>query len=88
MTNSPKKGLTFPSARDIYRAMAKHTETLTELLKRAIASSGLTFTDIQRATGVQRASLLRFMRGETSLRLDKADDLAEYFGIESRLKGK
>ncbi len=71
---------------DTYRAMAKHTETMTELLKRAIASSGLTFTDIQRATGVQRASLLRFMRGETSLRLDKADDLAEYFGIESRLR--
>ena len=61
---------------------------MTDLLKRAIANSGQTFTDIERATGVQRASLLRFLRGETSLRLDKADDLAEYFGIECRTKEK
>jgi transcriptional regulator with XRE-family HTH domain len=68
--------------------MRKHKNSMTDLLKQAITNSGRTFTDIERATGVQRASLLRFMRGETSLRLDKADDLAEYFGIESRLKGK
>ena len=61
---------------------------MTDLLKRAIANSGQTFTDIGRATGVQRASLLRFLRGETSLRLDKADDLAEHFGIECRTKEK
>lgn len=68
--------------------MRKQKNSMTDLLKQAIANSGRTFTDIERATGVQRGSLLRFMRDETSLRLDKADDLAEYFGIESRLKGK
>ena len=68
--------------------MAKRKEAMTDLLKRAIANSDQTFTSIERATGVQRASLLRFMRGETSLRLDKADDLAKYFGIESRTKEK
>jgi transcriptional regulator with XRE-family HTH domain len=68
--------------------MRKQKNSMTDLLKQAIANSGRTFTDIERAAGVQRASLLRFMRGETSLRLDKADDLAEYFGIESRLKRK
>ena len=58
------------------------------MLKRAIANSDRTFTDIEKATGVQRASLLRFLRGETSLRLDKADALAEHFGIECRTKGE
>jgi plasmid maintenance system antidote protein VapI len=68
--------------------MRKQRNSMTDLLKRAIAQSGQPFMAIERATGVQRASLLRFLRGETSLRLDKADDLAEYFGIESRLKRK
>lgn len=51
-------------------------------LKPEIEVSGLTFLELERATGVQRASVLRLMRGETSLRLDAADKLAEYFGLE------
>jgi hypothetical protein len=31
---------------------------------------------------------MRFMRDETSLRLDKADRLAVYFGLELRAKRK
>ena len=57
---------------------------MTETLKQAIADSGQTYTEIERATGVKRASLLRFMRGETSLRLDMADRLTSHFGIEVR----
>jgi len=37
---------------------------------------------IERATGVKRGSIMRFLRGETSLRLDKADALAALFGLE------
>ncbi|HUY32803.1 MAG TPA: helix-turn-helix transcriptional regulator [Pirellulales bacterium] len=33
-------------------------------------------------TGVARASLIRFVRGQTSLRLDIADKLATYFNLE------
>ena len=54
---------------------------MTDALKQAIADSGETFTELERATGVKRASLLRFMRGETSLRLDMADRLATHFKI-------
>jgi len=69
---------------------AKNTKPLTDALKRAIAKSGLTLYRIACNTGVQKPSLIRFMRGETSLRLDKADLLADYFGLEvvQKRKGK
>ncbi len=56
---------------------------MTELLRQAIAESP-SFRAIETATGVKRQSLMKFVRGEQSLRLDKADELAEHFGIESR----
>jgi hypothetical protein len=37
---------------------------------------------LEQATGVKRASIMRFLRGKISLRLDKADALAAYFGLE------
>jgi plasmid maintenance system antidote protein VapI len=55
---------------------------ITDLLRRTIADSGLPLLVIQRETGVQRASVMRFLRGEQSLRLDVADKLAAYFGLE------
>lgn len=54
---------------------------MTEALKKAITGGGETFLAIERATGVKRASIMRFMRGEQSLRLDIADKLASHFGI-------
>jgi len=63
--------------------------TMTGALKQAIEESGLTVLEIERATSVKRASVLRFMRGETSLRLDIADRLAAYFGLAVvKRKGK
>jgi hypothetical protein len=41
---------------------------------------------LERETGVQRMSIARFLSGATSLRLDKAERLAEYFGLELRPK--
>lgn len=53
----------------------------TESLKRAITESGLSNVELERATGIQRASLWRFMVNERTLRLDRADTLAEFFGL-------
>lgn len=67
------------------------TQTMTDALKAAIEESGVSRYRIAQDTGILETSLSRFMRGETSLRLDKADVLAEYLGLElvkSKRKGK
>jgi plasmid maintenance system antidote protein VapI len=51
------------------------------VLRRAIRDSRLPLLRIEQETGVQRASLSRFVRGKNSLRLDVADKLAVYFGL-------
>jgi plasmid maintenance system antidote protein VapI len=58
--------------------------TMTEVLREAIRQSGLPYLTLERQTGVQRASIMRFAQGEQSLRLDLAERLAEYFGVEVR----
>ena len=55
---------------------------ITDLLRKTIADKDVPLLVIQRETGVHRASVMRFLRGETSLRLDMADKLAAYFGLE------
>ena len=61
---------------------SKSTSTLTDTLRTAIEQSGVTQYRIAQDTSILATSLSRFMRGETSLRLDKADVLAEYLGLE------
>lgn len=61
---------------------------MSEVLKKAITESGMAHIAIERATGVKRQSIMRFMRGETSLRLDMADRLAAFFELELRPKRK
>jgi plasmid maintenance system antidote protein VapI len=68
--------------------MTRKRETLSDVLKRAIAQSGMAHIALERATGVKRASIMRFLRGEQSLRLDMAERLAVYFGLELRAKRK
>jgi len=60
---------------------------MTELLRECLRQAP-SLREVTRATGCDTASLSRFVHGETSLRLDKADALAEYFGIESKLMGR
>jgi len=60
-------------------------ETMTQALKRTIKKSGASLYSIEAATGVAKASLIRFMRGDQSLRLDMADRLALHFNL--RLTG-
>jgi transcriptional regulator with XRE-family HTH domain len=55
---------------------------MTDVLKVAIEESGLTQYRIAKDTGIPATSLMRFMRGETSLRFDKVDVLADYLGLE------
>ena len=58
------------------------TETpITDVLRRAILDSGLPLLRIATETGVQRASLSRFVHGKNSLRLDVVDKLAKYFEL-------
>jgi len=56
--------------------------SMTTALRDEILASELSFKALERETGVKRQSLMKFARGETSLRLDIADTLAAYFGIE------
>jgi transcriptional regulator with XRE-family HTH domain len=55
---------------------------MTDVLQTAVKDSGLSQYKIAQDTGILATSLGRFIRGETSLRLDKADLLAEYLGLE------
>jgi plasmid maintenance system antidote protein VapI len=58
--------------------------SMSETLRKAILDTGLPLLQVAKATGVERASLSRFVRGERTLRLDMADRLAAYFGLELR----
>lgn len=60
----------------------KPTSNLTAALLNAVISSEASYRELERQTGVKRQSLMRFVRGEQSLRLDMADRLAKYFGLE------
>lgn len=68
--------------------MQRTGKTMTEVLRRVIVENGIAYLALEQATGVKRASIMRFVRGETSLRLDKADRLAAYFRLELQPKRK
>jgi transcriptional regulator with XRE-family HTH domain len=55
---------------------------MTDVLKAAIEESGLTRYRIANNTGITEPSLCRFMQDVTSLRLDKADVLADYLRLD------
>lgn len=54
---------------------------MTELLRQSLNEAQSLYA-VSKATGVQKTSLIRFVRGEQSLRLDMADRLAGHLGIE------
>lgn len=57
-------------------------KSMTEVIRQAVLDSGLPLQQIAEAAGIERASLSRFVREERTLRLDMADKLADYFGLE------
>ena len=69
-----------------FTVRASKAKPLTSVLKHAIADSQLSFKALERVTGVKRQSLMKFMAGEQSLRLDMADKLANYFGVRVELE--
>lgn len=62
--------------------------SLTDKLRDEINGSEHSFKALERETGVLRQSLMKFARGETSLRLDMADKLASFFGLEVQAAAK
>lgn len=60
----------------------KSKAVVSDVLRKTIADSGIPLLVLERETGVVRASIRRFVEGTQSLRLDKADALAAYFGLE------
>jgi plasmid maintenance system antidote protein VapI len=62
--------------------MRKRVAPITDLLRDTIIVSGIALKALERETGVKRASIMRFVAGKQSLRLDMADRLAAYFGLE------
>lgn len=89
VTTNSKKSLTMLDMDDntCYRVSMskKNDKTMTETLKDAIEKSEVSRYRIAKATGLTEACLSRFMKGETSLRLDKADILATYLGLRLTL---
>ena len=57
-------------------------KTISAVLRDAVAGSDLSLQRLSDLTGVERASLSRFVRAERSLRLDMADRLANFFGLQ------
>jgi hypothetical protein len=68
--------------------MMTKNKTISNVLKQAIVQSGLAHIALERETGVQRGSIMRFLRGTQSIRLDAAEKLAAYLGLELRPKRK
>jgi transcriptional regulator with XRE-family HTH domain len=62
--------------------MTKGKLSISEVLRQAIAECGQSFKKLEQETGVLRQSLMKFALGEQSLRLDMAEKLADYFGLE------
>ncbi len=62
--------------------------SLTEALIDALNETDVPLRQVERETGVKRQSIMKFVRGEQSLRLDIGDKLAAYFGLEVHRTGK
>jgi plasmid maintenance system antidote protein VapI len=69
-------------------ARDKAGQPLSDVLRQAILECQMSFKMLEKETGVLRQSLMKFVRCEQSLRLDMADKLATYFGLELRPKRK
>jgi len=59
-----------------------------ETLRQAAIKSGYSQRQLCKAADLERTSIARFMRGEQSLRLDRAAKLADFLGLELKPKTK
>jgi len=71
---------------------SKQPSPISDLLRQtilaAVQEARTNYKALERETGVTRASIMRFVKGSQSLRLDMADKLAAYFRLELRPKQK
>lgn len=78
----------------LHNMKTKPPKTMSDVLRQAIRErleTGLPMLRLAQETGIERVSLIRFSRGDQSLRLDIADRLAVYFGLElqpTKAKGR
>ena len=63
-------------------------KSITETLRDAINATETPLRSLARETGVPHPSIIRFRRGEQSLRLDHADAIAEFFNLELKPAAK
>lgn len=61
---------------------AHRYQTLTEALLERLSSDERSYAEVSRQTGLTRQSLMSFAAGNRSLRLDLADKLAKFYGLE------
>ena len=62
--------------------------TFTEQIERAIETCGVTRYRIAQETGIDEATLSRFMSGTHGLTTSSLDKLAEYLKLELRMRGR
>ena len=67
---------------------SKPKSPIADPLLKAIADSGMNRLQLAKATGVSRQSIIRFTRGDSTIRVDIAERIAEYFGLELMPKQK
>lgn len=84
--NRPQTALcgAYGTANRVSRATPNTATPVPDPRQQAIRDSRLPLLRRSKATGIVRASLLRFARGDTSLRLDVPDKLAACFGLKLR----
>lgn len=70
------------------KRVAPITELLLQTIRAAVESGETNYLALERETGLTRASIMRFVAGKQSIRLDLADRLAERFGLELRKRKK
>ena len=62
------------------------TPSLTDLLRKGLSEAD-SIRAVARATELHHATLLRFLRGDRTLKLDSVEKLMTFFGIEATRKG-
>ena len=70
------------------RTPAPISGLLRRTILNAVEAERTNYQALERETGVTRASIMRFVKGTQYLRLDMADALAAYFGLELRTNKK
>ena len=66
----------------------KKTTNWENIIRQAIAESGLTNYELSKISGVSESQLSRFMNGDRTLTLPTAEKIAEHIGVELKKKGR